>query len=233
MQTSVIIPTLNEADSIAQVLNAIPHQQEIEVLVVDGGSTDSTPQIAEAQGAAVLYEPRRGYGRACATGAAAARGTVIAFMDADGADDPTHLPELIAPIQAAQADLVLGSRLAKSIDPRAMPWHQRVGNRLSAALIRRLYRLHITDLSPMRAVTRSKLLALDLQEMTYGYPTEMIVKAARMGWRIQEVPVNYRPRLGGQSKISGTLRGTVFATYHILRIILRYAYSKQDVGGQA
>lgn len=233
MQTSVIIPALNEAESISQVLKAIPRWAEIEILVVDGGSTDSTPKIAEAQGAAVLHEPRRGYGRACATGAAAARGAVIAFMDADGADDPTHLPELIAPIQAAQADLVLGSRLAKGIDPRAMPWHQRIGNRLSAALIRRLYRLHITDLSPMRAVKRSKLLALDLQEMTYGYPTEMIVKAARMGWRIQEVPVNYRPRLGGQSKISGTLRGTVFATYHILRIILRYAYSKQDVGGQA
>jgi hypothetical protein len=119
--------------------------------------------------------------------------------------------------------MVLGSRLAGEIAPGAMPWHQRLGNRLAAWLIRRLYGLPLTDLSPFRAVSRELLLRLKMEEMTYGWPTEMIVKAARRWWRIVETPVCYRPRLGGRSKISGTVRGTALATYYILWAILRHA----------
>lgn len=222
MGISIIIPALNEAESIEQVLAELPADNELEVLVVDGGSTDGTPDLARRAGATVIHEPRRGYGSACAAGVQAARGEVLVFMDADGADDPARLADLIGPLAAGSADLVLGSRLAGRLRAGAMPWHQRLGNWLSARLIRWLYGLPLTDLSPFRAVRRDRLLELAMQEMTYGWPTEMITKAARRGWRIVEVPVVYRPRLGGRSKISGTVRGTVLATYYILSTILRY-----------
>lgn len=226
MQISVIIPAWNEEDSIGGLLAelaAVPLEGLCEVMVVDGGSTDRTVEIAQAGGARVLHEPRRGYGRACHTGAVEARGELLAFLDADGADDPAGLAGLVAPLLADQADLVLGSRLAGRLLPGAMPWHQQAGNRLAAALFRLLYGLRLTDLSPMRAVTRAALLRLPMREMTYGWPTEMIARASRAGWRIVEIPVTYRPRMGGQSKISGTLRGTVLATYYILKVIARYA----------
>ena len=223
MSITVIIPTLNEAETLAGVLGAIPRSSVLEILVVDGGSTDGTPDIAERCGARLIREPRSGYGWACAAGVSAARGEIVAFLDADGADDPRHLPELAAPLAIGQAEMALGSRLAGRIEPGAMPWHQRAGNRLCARLIRSLYGLPITDLSPFRAVQRSALLELDLREMTYGWPTEMIVKAARRGWRICELPVDYHPRQGGKSKISGTWRGSLLATYHILSTILRHA----------
>ena len=222
MRTSVIIPALNEEESIGHVLAAIPTDVAGEVIVVDGGSSDGTVAIAQAAGARVIHEPRRGYGRACATGVAAARGDIVLFLDADGADDPGRIPDLLAPILAGRADMVLGSRLAGEIAPGAMPWHQRFGNWLAAWLIRHLYGLPLTDLSPLRAVRRESLLALRMEEMTFGWPTEMIVKAARKGWRIVEVPACYRPRLGGRSKISGTVRGTILATYRILWTILRH-----------
>jgi glycosyltransferase involved in cell wall biosynthesis len=223
VQISIIIPTLNEAESIAAVLAAIPGNAAAEILVVDGGSKDGTVETARSAGATVINEPRGGYGQACATGLAAAQGGVIVFLDGDGADDPHHLMQLVLPILQNQADMVLGSRLLGQIDPGAMPWHQRFGNWLAAFLIRALYGLSITDLSPYRAVRREALLDLKLTEMTYGWPTEMIVKAARQAWRIQEIPVTYHPRRGGKSKISGTLRGTILATAFILGTILRYA----------
>ncbi|MFN2168255.1 MAG: glycosyltransferase family 2 protein, partial [Anaerolineae bacterium] len=148
---------------------------------------------------------------------------VIVFLDADGADDPMQIPELLAPILAGRADMVLGSRMSGEMAADAMPRHQRFGNWLSAWFIRRLYGLPITDLAPFRAVDREKLLSLEMSEMTYGWPTEMMVKAARRGWRVVELPARYRPRLGGRSKISGTLKGTLLATYYILWTIFRYA----------
>ncbi|MBU1750590.1 MAG: glycosyltransferase family 2 protein, partial [Chloroflexi bacterium] len=169
------------------------------------------------------HEPRRGYGRACAAGLAAARGDVVVFLDGDGADDPAQIPDLLAPIRAGQADMVLGSRLAGEMEPGAMPWQQWFGNWLAARLIRLLYGLPLTDLGTFRAVRREALLELGMIEMTYGWPTEMIVKAARRGWRVVEVPVHYRARRGGRSKISGTVRGTVLAAYYIVGTILRYA----------
>jgi glycosyltransferase involved in cell wall biosynthesis len=223
MRTSVIIPVLNEAESISQVLGAVPEELVHEIIVVDGGSTDGTPLIAEAAGARLIHEPRRGYGRACAAGLSAARGEIVVFMDGDGADEPRFLPELVRPVIEGRADMVLGSRLAGEREAGAMPWHQYAGNWLAARLIRMMYGLSLTDLSPFRALSKSALLALDMQEMTYGWPTEMITKAARHQWRIVEIPVSYRRRIGGRSKISGTLRGTVLATYYILRTILRYS----------
>ena len=227
MRASVIIPALNEVESIAQVLSNIPEDFGAEVLVVDGGSKDGTVAIAESAGARVIHEPRLGYGMACARGVSEAVSDLIIFMDADGADDPRIIPELAAPLLSGTADLVLGSRLTGLMQAGAMPWHQYAGNWLSAQLIRNLYGVPITDLSPFRAVDRKMLQVLKMQEMTYGWPTEMIVKAARFGWRIQEIPVVYHPRLGGKSKISGTIRGTVLATYFILRTIFKYSRKVQ------
>ncbi len=224
MKTSIIIPTYNEAESIAYVIGKIPDRARYEILVVDGGSGDETVALASASGAQVISEPRRGYGQACMTGLMQSTGEIVVFLDADGADDPTQIPELIAPLEQNQADMVLGSRLAGKIHSGAMPWHQHFGNWFSAGLIRLLYRLPVTDLSPFRAVRRDKLLALGMTEMTYGWPTEMIAKAARKSWRTVEIPVNYFPRYGGESKISGTVRGTILATYYILSTILKYAF---------
>ena len=223
LDATLVIPALNEEESIGSVLDSVDAHLLGEIILVDGGSIDQTIPIAEAHGARVIKETRRGYGRACATGVAHAKGEIIIFMDADGADDPGQIPHLIAPIIQEGVDMVLGSRLAGNIYPGAMPWHQKFGNRLSAGMIRFLYGLPITDLSPFRAVMRHRLLELNMQEMTYGWPTEMITKAARKGWRIIEIPVESRPRIGGRSKISGTVRGTFLATYHIIRTIIKYS----------
>lgn len=225
MQVSVIIPALNESESIDAVLAAIPSSGDLEILVVDGGSHDGTAEIAAAAGARVICETRRGYGRACARGVEAAQGDIIVFMDADGADDGRLVLELAAPIASDQCDLVLGSRLAGEIEAGAMPWHQLAGNWIAARLLRLFYGLPLTDLSPFRAVQRERLIGLGMEEMTYGWPTEMIARAARRGWRIQEIPVSYHPRLGGKSKISGTWKGSLLATFFILRTILRYRWT--------
>ena len=220
---SVIIPALDEERSIGPVLDAIPRDVVGEIIVVDGGSRDATVRIARARGALVLHEPRRGYGRACARGVCEAGGEVVVFLDADGANDPRDIRALVAPIAEGRADMVLGSRRRpghSAIAPGAMPFQQRVGNRLGAFLIRALHGLPVTDLAPFRAVRRELLLALRIENLTFGWPTEMIVMAARARWRIVEVPVACGPRTGGSSKISGTLRGTMLAAVHILGTII-------------
>lgn len=228
MKTSVIIPALNEEESLGFVLSSIPRENISEIIVVDGGSTDGTVRIAKDAGARVVQEPRRGYGRACATGVRQVKEEIVVFLDADGADNPGEIQILIEPIFDGEVDMVLGSRLAGEIEAGAMPWQQYFGNWLSARLIRLLYRLPVTDLSPFRAVRKSKLMDLGMTEMTYGWPTEMIVKAIRQGWKLKEIPVNYRSRYGGESKISGTLRGTVLAAYFIISTILRYALEQKS-----
>ena len=198
--------------------------------MVDNGSTDRTAEVSGPSGATVVSEPRTGYGFACATGVQEARERdteVLVFMDADGSFDPAEIPDLLAPIQANQADLVLGSRLAGGMEPGAMPPHARFGNWLVARLMGLLYGLQVTDLGPFRAIRADLLDRLGMQEMTYGWPTEMMAKAARSGARVVEVPVRYRVRRGGRSKVSGTLRGTILATYFILFVTLRYTFSRK------
>ena len=224
MHTSVIIPALNEAENIGGLVREALDQPVDQVIVVDNGSTDATATLAREAGALVVAEPRRGYGFACAAGVAAARDAdILVFLDGDYSSLPGELPRLLAPLQEGRADLVLGSRPLGHIAPGAMPPHQRFGNWLTARLMRLLYGLKVSDLGPYRAVHAELLRSLDMQEMTYGWPTEMMVKAARRHARIVEVPVSYHSRRAGRSKVSGTVRGSLLATYYILGVTLRYA----------
>ena len=219
---SVIIPTHNEAQAIERVLADLPSELTTEVIVVDSNSTDRTPEIAARMGARVIQEPRRGYGRACLTGLAMSNSPdVVVFLDGDYSDRPSELPILLAPIAEGRADITLGSRLHGRHSGGALPWHQVFGNRLAARLIRLLYRIRISDLGPFRAARADVLRALALEEMTYGWAVEMILKSALAGFRVVEVPVSYYPRIG-KSKISGTVKGTAGAAWFILSLIVRY-----------
>ncbi len=230
MRVSVIIPTHNEAQAIVRVLADLPVDIVSEVIVVDSNSNDGTPEIAARMGARVVQEPRRGYGRACLTGLATANSPdVVVFLDGDYSDRPSELSIVLAPITEGRADITVGSRLRKRRIPGALPWHQAFGNRLAATLIRRLYGLEITDLGPFRAGRADVLHALALEETTYGWAVEMILKAALAGYRVVEVPVSYYPRIG-KSKISGTFRGTVGAAWFILSLILRYYVRHRNAG---
>jgi glycosyltransferase involved in cell wall biosynthesis len=230
VRVSVVIPTHNEAQSIARVLADLQADIVTEVLVVDSNSTDGTPEIASKMGARVLHEPRRGYGRACLSGLAAASSPdVVVFLDGDYSDRPAELPVLLAPLTEGRADIVLGSRLGQQSIRGALPWHQAFGNRLAAGLIRLLYGLKISDLGPFRAARADVLRRLDLQENTYGWAVEMILKGAIGGFRVVEVPVSYYPRIG-KSKISGTLKGTVGAGWFILSLIVRYYFRHRRAG---
>jgi glycosyltransferase involved in cell wall biosynthesis len=232
LRVSVIIPTHNEAQSIELVLADLPPDLTTEVIVVDSNSNDGTPEIAARMGARVVQEPRRGYGRACLTGLAAASSPdVVVFLDGDYSDRPSELPILLAPIIENRADITLGSRLAKQRIPGALPWHAAFGNRLAAGLIRILYRLKISDLGPFRAARADVLRALALEETTYGWAVEMILKGKLAGFRVVEVPVSYYPRIG-KSKISGTLKGTVGAAWFILSLIVRYYFRHPGKGAQ-
>lgn len=225
MRVSVIIPTHNEAQAIGRVLTDLPADLRTEVIVVDSNSSDGTPDIAAEMGARVIREPRRGYGRACLTGLAAADSPdIVVFLDGDYSDRPSELPVLLAPIVEGRADITLGSRLQNSAG--ALPWHQAFGNRLAAALIRVLYGLKITDLGPFRAGRADALRSIELEEATYGWAVEMILKGALSGLRVVEVPVSYHPRIG-QSKISGTVKGTLGAGWFILSLIVRYYFRRR------
>lgn len=172
----------------------------------------------------MIDQPLRGYGRACLTGLAAANSPdVVVFIDGDYSDRPSELPILLAPIIKGQADITLGSRLRHHVPSGALPWHQVLGNRIAAAMIRRLYAIEISDLGPFRAARANVLRALDLEETTYGWAVEMILKGALAGLRIVEVPVSYHPRMG-KSKISGTLKGTFGAGWFIMSLIVRYYF---------
>jgi len=229
---SVIIPTHNEAEAIERVLADLPRDLTTEVIVVDSNSTDGTPEIAARMGARVVQEPRRGYGRACLAGLFIADSPdVVVLLDGYYSDGPSELPFLLAPIIEGRADVTLGSRPHKK-DRRsvgALPWHQVFGNRLAASLIRLLYGLEITDLGPFRAGRADVLRALDLQQTTYGWDVEMILKGALARFRVVEVPVSYYPRIG-KSKIGGTLKGTLGAAWFILSLIVRYYFRRRRAG---
>ena len=222
---TVIIPALNESGNIRQLVHEVYATVPAEVIVVDNGSSDSTAQEAREAGAKGVSEPRRGYGYACAAGVAESQDAdVLVFLDGDHSFAPSDLPSLLGPILDGQADLVLGSRSLGYIEPGAMLLQQRFGNWLAARLMNILYGLSITDLGPYRAIRRQLLSELNMQEMTYGWPTEMIVKSARRGAGIVEVPVSYHNRRFGRSKVSGTVRGTVLAAWFILGVTFRYAW---------
>jgi glycosyltransferase involved in cell wall biosynthesis len=226
LRVAVIIPALNEQESLSQVIAEVPTALAQRIIVVDNGSTDRTAEVALAAGAMVVREDRRGYGYACAAGVAAAQGQfdVLVFMDGDGSDDAKQMGSLVAPIDRQQADLVLGSRVLGSAGKGALLPHQRLGNALTTTLVRLLYGRRLTDLPPFKAIRSSVLAGLSMREMTYGWTVEMIVKCARRGYRIAEIPVAARARSGGRSKVSGTIRGTILAAYYLLGTTVKYAW---------
>ncbi len=199
----VILPVLDEAQAIPAVLAAMP--AGFAPLVVDNGSVDGSGELARRLGAKVVDQPRRGFGAACFSGLHAADSDVVCFMDCDGSLDPLELSRVAGPVLQQQTDLCLGAREAVS---GAWPWHARAANRLLAFELRRRCGLPLTDLGPMRAARREALLALDLRDRGFGWPLEMVLSAAGHGWRVLEVPVSYRTRVGGRSKVSGSARGT-------------------------
>jgi glycosyltransferase involved in cell wall biosynthesis len=224
MKISVVIPALNEEQAIGGVVQAVPRDLVDEIIVADNGSTDNTADRAIAAGAKVVHEHQRGYGAACAAGAKATLDSdIIVFLDGDHSDDPRQLPEVAGPIIQDSADLVVGSRLKGDLEKGAMPWHGRLGNRLIVLLLRLLYRVDITDLGSFRAIKTETLLNIRMEQMTYGWPVEMVVKAAKKGWRIESVPVPYRRRLG-KSKVTGTVRGSILAAYYMFLVPLRYLW---------
>lgn len=228
MATVVIIPALDEGANIGAMVAETLLQPVEWVIVVDNGSSDDTAQRAAAAGAIVVSEPRRGYGHACAAGSrtALARGAeALVFIDGDHSSRPSEITALLQPLLDNEADLVLGSRVLGQIEPGAMLAHQRLGNRLSAAIMRRLYDVEVTDLGPYRAIRASLFQRLDMTEMTFGWPTEMTVKSARSGARIVEVAVTWSRRKAGRSKVSGTVKGSILAGFHIIRVTLRHARS--------
>ena len=227
MKTVVIIPALNEEQAVGKVIQGLPPNIAIEIVVCDNGSTDRTAQVAAAAGATVISVPKRGYGNACLAGIAYFQAKndnnmpdIVVFLDADFSDDPTDITRLIAAIVSNEADMVIGSRVTGNAARGALMPQQRFGNWLATTLIHLIYKVRFTDLGPFRAIRWQTLLALDMRDTTYGWTVEMQVKAVKQGWRTAEIPVSYRPRIG-VSKVSGTLRGTVLAGYKILTTIFK------------
>ncbi len=200
----VILPVLNEAESLPWVLGRMPPGYR--PIVVDNGSTDGSGEVAGRLGATVVTEPRPGFGSACWAGLTAAGAEVVCFMDCDGSLDPADLPSVAQPVAGGEADLVLGARRAGA---GAWPLHSRLANRVLAAELNRRTGAGLTDLGPMRAAGRAPLLDLGLVDRRFGWPLEMVLRAAAAGWRIHEVPIPYAARRAGRSKVTGTLKGTL------------------------
>ena len=209
----VILPVLNEALAIPWVLGRMPPGYR--PIVVDNGSSDGSAEVAGSYGATVVSEPARGFGAACLAGLEAARDAVVCFMDCDGSLDPVELPIVASPVADGAADLVLGERRP---EPGAWPLHARVANRWLARVVRSRCAIAVQDIGPMRAARRTDLLALGLRDRRFGWPLEMVVRAAEQGWRIDEVPVTYRAR-SGRSKVTGTIRGTARAVRDMAAVL--------------
>ena len=225
---SIIIPNWNGAHHLPDCLDSLQRQSysRFEVILVDNGSTDDTAKQASLAGAKVIPEPRPGYGSACLAGAKAATDAdVIVFLDGDRSDDPSQLEAVVSPLLENRADLVIGSRIKGILEKGAMPLHGRLGNRFIVFLLRQFYGVNISDVGSFRAIKSKTLFGLKMEQMTYGWPVEMVVKAARSGLRIKSVPINYRRRIG-KSKVTGTLRGTVLTTYYMFLVPLKYLFCK-------
>jgi glycosyltransferase involved in cell wall biosynthesis len=203
----IVLPCLDEAQALPAVLAGLPPGWP--VLVVDNGSTDGTPDVARAHGARVVVEPRRGYGAAVHAGLEAAEGELVAVLDGDGSLDPAALPVLADLVTSGRADLAAGRRVPVSVG--VWPWHARAGNAAIAALLRRRG-VPVHDIAPIRVARRQALLDLAVADRAFGYPLELLLRAGAAGWRIAEIPVAYRARAGGRSKVSGSVRGTLRAT---------------------
>ena len=212
----VILPVLDEVAALPAVLDRIP--DGFRPLVVDNGSRDGSGTVARSLGARVVVEPRRGFGAACYAGLTAARSNVVCFMDCDGSLDPRELLGVVAPVSSGAADLCLGARTPTT--PGAWPWHARLANRALAFELRRRCGVRLTDLGPMRAARREALLALGLRDRGFGWPLEMVLRAVAAGWELSETPVSYGPRVGGRSKVSGSVRGT-WRAVHDMGALLR------------
>lgn len=226
MRIAVVIPAFNEAQAIGDVVSAVLGGGLHDIIVVDNDSTDDTARLAAMAGARVIHEPRRGYGSACFAGAKAARGSdIIVFLDGDRSDDPQQLRVVASPVVQDRADLVIGSRIGGVIERGAMPLHAQLGNRLIAWLLRRMYGLRISDIGSFRAIKTDALFDLRMEQMTYGWPVEMVVKAAKKKLRVQSVPITYRRRVG-RSKVTGTIKGTMMAAYYMFLVPLRYLWKK-------
>lgn len=218
---SLVIPALNEEGAVGSVIAGIDREIADEVIVVDNGSTDDTAAVAADRGATVVREDHKGYGSACLAGLREARGDVIGFLDGDGSDDPADLEKLLAVMEGEGADLVIGSRMAGRWEPGSLTLAQQVGNRLACLLVRILWGVRYSDLGPFRIVTREALDRLGMSDEDFGFTIEMQVKAARLRLHTEEVPVSYRCRRAGRSKISGDLVGSFMAGKKILGYVAR------------
>lgn len=227
MPISVIIPALDECESIGQVVASMPWHLIAECIVVDNGSTDGTAQVAAAAGARVLHSPR-GYGAACLAGSAAAlpSSTILVYMDGDGSDLIADLPRLTAPIERDEADFTLGSRLRGTREPGSMLPSQLFAAHLVGRLLHLLHGVRYTDMGPFRAIRRSAFHRLHMSELTYGWNLEMQIKAAQHHLRILELPVDYRCRIAGTSKVSGDFRASLRAALRILGVLARIGLTR-------
>jgi glycosyltransferase involved in cell wall biosynthesis len=228
-----IIPALNEEAAIALMLDGLRAAGDAaacagaDIVVVDNGSRDATAAVARKHGARVVSEPRRGYGQACLAGIAAlaAETEIIVFLDADGSDDPEDLSRLLDPVREGDADMAMGSRIAAARESGAFMPQQAFGNWLATGLMRIFFGTRFTDLGPFRVIRREALKQLQMRDTNFGWTIEMQIKAHRSGLKIVEIPVNYRKRIAGESKISGTLLGTLHAGWKILWMIAKYGVS--------
>jgi glycosyltransferase involved in cell wall biosynthesis len=216
-EVDVVLPVLDEAAALPWVLGRLPSRHR--AIVVDNGSTDGSGDVARARGATVVVEPQRGFGAACAAGLRAATAPIVAFCDADRSLDPAELPAVTGAVAAGDADLVLGAR--RPVVPGALPAHARGANRYLAWRLRRISGAPLTDLGPMRAARRADLMGLGVADRRFGWPLEMVLRAAGAGWRIAEVPVGYAPRVG-RSKVTGTVRGTARAVRDMRRVLAEW-----------
>jgi glycosyltransferase involved in cell wall biosynthesis len=231
-QVAIIIPALNEEDALQHLLAEIPPGSDRCIIVVDNGSTDNTAVIASEAGAIVASEPVRGYGRACLKGLNAALelgAEFLIFMDGDGSDDPADLDMMLTPVREGRADLAIGSRVSARAERGAILPQARLGNWLVSRMIGLLYGVHIHDIGSFRAIRAASLEVLHMQEMTFGWPVEMVVKAARTRYRIVELPIHYRRRSHGQSKVAGTITGSIKAAYYMLSTTLRYSGARAGI----